>query len=463
MKRIICLALLLLLQMAGGTSAEVYLSRYEAVFEAAQNSAGQYAGVQVTLRITYAADQPLAGGFKVAGSGKISNVMVADGDGGPVSLTVEKFAETKISYDFPRITSGNKTIVITFVMEDAIEDRLLYSSFDSQWVGKWELPVNNATYTFIFPQGFSYSWIDTNFASFNKIIVNGRQAIQIVQPLLAESAFSLKVKPSFGGHSFGFFVVMLAAAALLIMYIVINIKNLPDSSRIDTRELTPAEAGFLKKGLKHSICVAIFDLLQLGHLIKNPPYELQSLKAEDTLYAYETLLMGFFERPCSLNYLFQDEAVTKGYKKEMLDSLTWKGLLKDGAAAGAAAGRVILASVLAAIITYAAGIYSRVDSLYLIISFIAPVVGAALSVALYMRRPKSGRARYALEKWETTLEEQSFAVKAGNPVISYGVAILGFHILSGTVFDIYLVYISYERIAQRARRLIDGVLGQRNE
>ncbi|MBF0488290.1 MAG: DUF2207 domain-containing protein [Nitrospirae bacterium] len=448
MKRVLTLALLLVLLMAGAASAEVYLSRYEAVFEAAQNSARQYANVQVVLRITYAADQPLTGGFKFVGPGKISNVMVADGDGGPVGLTVEQLKETKISYDFPRVTSGSKTIVITFIMEDAIEDRLLYSSFDSQWVGKWQIPVNNAVYTFIFPPGFVDNQIDTNFTSFNRTTADGRQAIQIVQPLLAETAFSLRVKPSFGGHSFGFFAVMLGAALFLVLYIVINIRRLPDCSRLDTRELTPAEVGFLKKGIKHSICVAVFDLLQLGRLIKTPPNELQSLKADDTLYAYETLLMGFFSGRRTLKHLFRDDEPKQGYKKEMLNALTWKGLLKDASAARAAAGRVQSASVLAAIIMAAAWKFSRVDSLYLVVSLVAPVVGAAVSVVLYMRRPKSGRARYALEKWEKTVEDHSFVVRAGNPIISYGVAILGLQILAGTVFEGDLGYASYARVLQ---------------
>ncbi|KWT91080.1 DUF2207 domain-containing protein [Candidatus Magnetominusculus xianensis] len=451
MKRLILMAFFLLL--ASTASAELYLNGYEAVFEAAQNRVGEFVNVQAKLRITYKTDQPLSSGFKFVGSGKISNVMVTDDTGRPVRYTVEKLKENKISFSFPAITSGSKTIVIIFVMEDAIKNGLLYDSFDASWVGKWQIPVNNAVYTFIFPRGFNASWVDTNFASFNKITVDDRQAIQITQPLLAESVFSMKVKPSlgvpsFGGHSSVFFLLALTAAVLLILRIIINIKNLPDSARLDSRELTPAEVAYLKKGLKHSICVGVFDLLQLGRLIKTPPNSLQSLKPDNTLYAHEMLLMEFFKTSATLTDLFRDKELRKGYEEEIINSLSRKGCLKEAKADMAAARTIIWTSALAVIIMVAAGKFSGVSAFYLILSLIVPVIGIITGLILYKRRPKSGRARYMLEKWEATVENQSFVVREGNPFISYGVAILGLSIIAGTVFDDYLGYVSYAR-AQR--------------
>ncbi|MBF0458498.1 MAG: DUF2207 domain-containing protein [Nitrospirae bacterium] len=442
MKRALYLAVLLLLLMATSTSAALYLSSYEAEFEVVKNRSGKFDDVQATLRIAYKTDQPLSSGFKFAGSGNISNVLVSDIDGGLVNFTVEKLKENKISFEFPAITSGSKTFVITFLMEDAINDRLIYSLFDSKWVGKWQIPVNNAVYTFILPQGFTYSFIDTNFASFNKTTVNDKQAVQIFQPLLSETAFSVKIKPSLGGHSVTFLIVALTAAVLVIMFTIINIKRLPEPVRLDTRELTPSEAGYLKKGLKHSICVCVFDLLQLGHLIKTPPNELQSLKPDDTLYAYETVLMSFFMTPCTLNGLFRNKDQLKYYESEMVSSLTRKGCLKDVKSERAAAGRILWASKIAAVAVVAAWIYADVSSFFLIVSLLAPAIGAVAAVVLLSRKPKSGRAKYALEKLEKTVGNQSSFVRAGNPMISYAVAILGLGILAGTVFDEYLGYVS---------------------
>ncbi|MCG6550774.1 MAG: TIGR04222 domain-containing membrane protein, partial [Candidatus Magnetominusculus sp. LBB02] len=403
-----------------------------------------------TLRITYSTDSALSSGFKFVGTGNISNINITAEDGSPVSLAYERLKENKLSFGFPAVMSGNKTIVITFVMEDAIKDRLLYSLFDAQWVGKWQIPVNNAVYTFVFPQGFTYTEVDTNFASFNKLTVDGRQAIQAVQPLLAETAFSVKVKPSFGGHSFTFFVVAAISSVLLILFIAANIKSLPDSARHDTRELTPAEAAYLKKGLKHSVCVCIFDLMQLGRMVKTPPQQLQSLNPDNTYYAYEILLMGFFKTPRTLKDLFKNRAIIKDYEGDIVKSLAGKGCLKDTKAERAAAGRILFASVAAAAAAAAAWKYADTDTVYLLLSLIVPLVGVAASVVLYNLRSKTGRAQYALEKWEKQMETQPSFVRAGNPVISYGVAILGFSILAGTVFDEFLGYVSY------ARQLRDG-------
>lgn len=445
MKRVTYLTVLLLLLMATSASAALYLSSYEASFEVVKNRSGKFADVQATLRIAYKTDQPLSSGFKFVGAGDISNVLVSDIDGGLVNFTVEKLKENKISFEFPAITSGNKTFVITFLMEDAIKDRLLYSVFDTKWVGKWQIPVNNAVYTFILPQGFTYNAIDTNFASFNKTTINDKQAVQIFQPLLSETAFSLKVKPALDGRSVTFLIVVLTSAVLVIMFTIINIKRLPEPVMLDTRELTPSEAGYLKKGLKHSICVCVFDLLQLGRLIKTPPNELQSLKADDTLYAYETVLMSFFMTPCTLNGLFRNKDQLKYYESEMVSSLTRKGCLKDVKSERAAAGRILWASKIAAAAVVAAWIYADVSSFFLIVSLLAPAIGAVAAVVLLSRKPKSGRAKYALEKLVKKVENQPSFVRAGNPMISYGVAILGLGILAGTVFDEYLGYVSSAR------------------
>ncbi|MBF0319675.1 MAG: hypothetical protein HQL01_07730 [Nitrospirae bacterium] len=444
MKRILPLALFFLFLMATGASAELFLSNYEAQFEAVPNASGQYTNVLATLRITYVADQPLSNGFKFTGSGKISKVTVTSTDGRPIKFRVEALKEHKISYDFPPVTSGNKTILITFLMEDAIKNRLLYGTFDAGWVGRWQIPVNKSVYTFVFPPGFAYSKAETNFVSFNETMVNGKPAIQIVQSPLSDATFSLKVKPSFGERSSVFFIVVLIVSVLLILYIITNIKNLPDSARRDSRELTPGEVGYLKKGLKHSICVTIFDLLQLGRLMKTPPNKLQSLQPDNKLYAYELVVMDFFKNPGMLKDLFNNKGLIKDYESEMLNSLQRKGCLKDVKADMAAASRVFYTSIFASIVVIAAGIYSDVGKGYILLSLIAPAAGLVAGSILYKIHPKSGRAKYALEKWEKKVDHDSL-IREGNPMLSYAVAILGLSILAGTVFDEYLGYVSYAR------------------
>ncbi|MCG6550773.1 MAG: hypothetical protein L7F77_00490, partial [Candidatus Magnetominusculus sp. LBB02] len=64
MKPALRMAILLILLMAKAASAQLYLSGYEAVFEAVQNRAGKIADVQTTLRITYSTDSALSSGFK---------------------------------------------------------------------------------------------------------------------------------------------------------------------------------------------------------------------------------------------------------------------------------------------------------------------------------------------------------------------------------------------------------------
>ncbi|MBF0329702.1 MAG: TIGR04222 domain-containing membrane protein [Nitrospirae bacterium] len=235
-------------------------------------------------------------------------------------------------------------------------------------------------------------------------------------------------------------------------YAIVRIKKAKASVLVDNGEPTPAEIAYLNKGRRHAICVSLFDLIRRGVLEIKSGNALKSTKKDDRLLSYEIMLVGFFRNEKKLSNLLKNKDALKNYDLGIINSLLRKGCLKD-AEEERSVGNGLIRNSLFSLLLLLAFMFNS-DVLFIKgnpffyaavgVSIIALISGAVLRKA----HIHSKRGNEFLNKYTDKIKTSADYVSDKNsydPSLSYGVAVLGFGILAGSVFDEFLNYVSYTR------------------
>lgn len=443
---------LILSFFAGDVFASVYVKEYEAKFEPVSGKEGGPSDVRVQLKIVFGVSgQKLEKGFKFVGNLPISNVSVED-ESGPISFRVEKMREQKISFKFDPISSGEKTVYIGFVVHDAVKQGIFDANFSAAWFGNWKIQVKKARFIFVFPPGYRYNKLITNLPSYKEEPIDGKSALVFEQAPLVLRQVELLFSPGFQtAHLLPFYALCLIIALYLAGYAIIRIRKVKASVLVDGREPSPAEIAYIKKGRRHALCVSLFDLIRRGVLEMKPSRSLKSNKKDDGLQSYEIVLVGFFRSDKTLSELLKDRGVLKNYDLGIVNSLSRKGCLNDAEEERSVGTGLIRNSLFSLVLllafTFNPNIFIKGNAFFyaaVSVSIIALIAGMVLTRAhIHSRRGKE-----FLKRYEAKIKTSSDYVSDRNsqdPSLSYAVAVLGFAILAGSVFDEFLNYVSYTR------------------
>ena len=174
-------------------AADYIISQYEAVFTPAENL-----DVSVKLYITYNVKSGTkSDGFKYVGTLPIKNARVTDNRFNPLDHSVKKKKEYLIEWEFPEIRDGEQQeVIVTFIIKDALKGDLAKNTFKAPWVKNWRIPVFDATYRFVFPEGFT----PENVIGIPKgeLTHTENQAVySIYMDQLKNQPFSITVSPGF--------------------------------------------------------------------------------------------------------------------------------------------------------------------------------------------------------------------------------------------------------------------------
>ncbi|MBF0337322.1 MAG: TIGR04222 domain-containing membrane protein [Nitrospirae bacterium] len=431
----------------------VIVSDYEAQFRVVPNESGRLEDVAVTLKITYAAtNQTLGKGFKFVGTDKVRQVRVSD-EHGDIHFSVDKLRETKISFNFTPIIRGRKLITIDFLLERALKNGLLSSKFNAPWLGNWNIPVDMARYSFVLPDKYSHGSIEANIPYTTTTAPSGAEIIAFEETPLKTRHLKIEISPAVSGHKLSFLIAWVAISLFAVIVSVIKRLRLPQPPIMDAQQPTPAEVAYLKKGSKHAVCVAIFDLIQRGFLQQAPErgHICQNASKKDDkaiTTSYEYGVVSFFGRPATLRDLFANSAAIKAFKKELLDVLRRKGCLISSYDKQSFFSTVLFTSILAVIALIAMGGNLGIDTGVIVLSLAVPVICTIWAVVFLMSTVKSHRAMKVLSDFEQAIDRDNLILTSNqqyNPLLGYAIAIIGISILVGTIYDTLLPSISYAR------------------
>ncbi|MBF0609354.1 MAG: TIGR04222 domain-containing membrane protein [Magnetococcales bacterium] len=430
----------------------VVVSDYEAQFRVVPNESGQLEDVAVTLKITYdATNQTLSNGFKFVGTDKVSHVSVRDKHG-DIHFSVDKLRETKISFTFPPVR-GQKVITLSLLLEGALKDGVFSSQFDARWLGNWSIPVNRARYSFVLPDKYNYSSVSANLPYTTETDAAGKEIIVMEQAPLKTRSLALTLSPAISGHKLSFFIAWLAISLFAVIVSVVKRLRLSQPPIMDAQQPTPTEVAYLKKGFKHAVCVAVFDLIQRGALQQAAEREHISQKANDKelktiTTSYEYGVVSFFSRPATLRDFVTNSGAIKAFMKGIIDALIRKGCLLGSYDKQSFFSTVLFTCILAVIALIAMGSNLGIGTGVIVLSLTVPMICTIWAIVFLMSTVKSSRAKKVLSDFEQAVDRERMILTRDqqyNPLLGYTVAIAGLSILEGTIYDPLLPSISYAR------------------
>ncbi|MBF0317233.1 MAG: TIGR04222 domain-containing membrane protein [Nitrospirae bacterium] len=452
MKRCRFIFLFLVLFCAFDANGAIVVGNYEAQFTVVPGESGRPEDVAVTLKITYDTTQRLANGFKFVGTDKVTQVSVRD-EYGDISFKVEELSETKISFEFKPVMRGKKEITINFLIAGAVKEGLFSSQFHAQWLGNWNIPVDGIRYSFTLPDKYKPANIKTNLPYTTTTDPYGKEIIVIEQTPLKTRPLRLTFRPAISGHKLLFLIGWGVVSMFVVIVGVTKRLRLPQPPVLDAQQPTPAEIAYLKKGLKHAVCVDIFDLIQRrvlqqaterGHICQ----KIDDKEMNSISNVYEYGIVAFFRRPATLREFFAGSSATKAFKKDILKVLTRKGCLLSSYDKQSLLSAVIFVCILAVIALVAAGNHLGIDTAAIVLSLVVPVVFMVWVVVFLTSNVKSKRALKFLSDLDDAVKRDSLIFTSNsqyNPLLGYAVAIIGMSILVGTMHDSLLESVSYAR------------------
>ncbi|KJU83799.1 membrane protein [Candidatus Magnetobacterium bavaricum] len=444
--------LFLVLLCTFDANGAIVVSDYEAQLTVVPGESGHFEDVAVTLNITYDTTQMLNNGFKFVGTDKISQVSVRDESGG-IEFKVEELRETKISFKFQPIIRGRKEITVNFLISGAVKEGLFSSHINAQWLGNWNIPVNRARYSFMLPDNYRHDSIETNLPYTTTTKPSGKEIVVIEQTPLDSRPLSLEFRPAINGDKLFFLIAFGAISLFMVVISAIRRLTLHQPPVMDALQPTPAEVAFLKKGIKHAVCVALFDLIQRGflkqaiekgHILQN--IDDKGMKSISNVYDYG--MVAFFMRPATLREFFANSAATKAFKKEILNALTRKGCLLGNYDKQSLFSTVLFSGILAVTALVVMGNHLDIDTVAIVLSLAVPVVCMIWAVVFLMSDVKSKRAgNFLSELYDIVNRDNQVLTNSPkyNPLLGYAVAITGMSILEGTMYDSLLGSVSYAR------------------
>lgn len=179
---------------AAQDTSDYVISDYELTIELQPGSTAVRATMDLAYQIRSGTKSE---GFKYIGNLEPIELTGTEIDGRPMRMSVERQRETLIRWRFTPLSGpGIKRVRVSFTIAGALTGTIDESVFRAGWAGVFKVPVRRAVYRLVLPPRWEEDGITSQPSRFTRTTYSGRDAIEVAQRPLRDSAFVVTLRPA---------------------------------------------------------------------------------------------------------------------------------------------------------------------------------------------------------------------------------------------------------------------------